>query len=120
MKIDVKITKRLYDKKFRQQLRENPSHYASELGYQISSDAKIIVKQNTKEIFYVTMVDTRIESGNLDMNIQSIQVAGQSLSSAGTASSASSASSATSTLGTLTTGACVGSIGSAGDPTDKS
>ena len=93
----------LYDKSFRQSLKNNPREHLQQIGYEnMDDDVAVIVKVNSADTMYIAMAATEIK-------LESVNAAG-ALACVGTAACASSAATITSTA---STGGCLGSVGTA-------
>ncbi len=98
-----KMTQDLLDKSFRQSVCDDPKSYAQKIGYKVSDDTNVVVVKNTKDIFYITIANTKIVNKE---DLESLSAARVGTSTAGTAG----------TIGTLGTalGSSISTVGSAG------
>ncbi len=99
----------IYDKQFRQQLRQFPQKHALELGIELDDDVEVVVKTNTKDVTYCIINNPR-----LDLNlISELTAAGGKISTAGTVGSLSSAATVSTACSTLLSASSSGSAGTA-------
>ncbi len=101
------MNQKLLSKEARRSIKDDPIEYLKKLGYKIDQDIKVVIKQNTKNIFYVVMVSgTTVGSKNLS-----------SISAAGTAGSVGTmgcVATAGTVSGTVSSASSIGTIGTAG------
>ncbi len=109
------INKSLFNKQFRNQLRDNPTATISELNNKGNNDIEFKVLTNTKDTVYVVL-----PSKSLQQELNNIAAAGEtpsstagSLASIGSVGSASTASTIGSCLGSASSAGSIGSVGTA-------
>ncbi len=104
-----------YNKKFRQNLRDDPKKYLAQLGYQVTDDQQYIVKTNTKKITYVVFNEKLNQQFNDDaLDMLNAGVKASTAGTVGSAGSAGTLSTVGGTFGCASTAGSVGSLGSIG------
>ncbi len=103
------VTGKLYDRKWRNDLKRDTKAYVKDLGYDANSGAEFVVKESTKDVSYIIMPGDGVITEDFT---KSIQAAG--LGSAGSVGTAATASTLGTVTSTASSGGCVSSLGTAG------
>lgn len=108
------LVKQFLDQDFRDQLRKNPKEYLCSLGYELDEDMTIIVRDNTREAYYVTLPDYHQFKEDFLENINAAGDINVNLGTASTIGTASTASTIGTVFTTASTAICVLTYGTAG------
>lgn len=102
---DVQLNEDYHNLEFRRDLRAEPKKTLKEYEYPIEDDLEIQVVTNTKEVFYVAMIDHSNLNENYLQQLYGgeVNVIGNKFSSAGTASSVGTLGTASTLTGTAAT-----------------
>ena len=73
-------SEKLFDQSFRRKLLSDPRAAAKELGMDVPEDARIVVKANTKDVFYIPVFDQTAARDISDEDLDRVVAAGAGVS----------------------------------------